>query len=72
MPSSSGYLRSVPQQTQPTGGGSGGNKAFYENDQTIIANYTITTGQNAMTAGPVTINSGVTVTVPSGSTWSVI
>ena len=71
MASSSGYLRSVPQPTQPTGGG-GGTKAFYENDQTIIANYTITTGQNAMTAGPVTINSGVTVTVPSGSTWSVI
>ena len=70
MPSSSGYLRSIPQQTQPTGGA--GNKAFYENDTTVAVNYTITTGQNAMTAGPVTINSGVTVTVPSGSTWSVI
>ena len=70
MPSSSGYLRSVPQTQQPTGGG--GNKAFYENDQTISVDYTIPATSNAMTAGPVTINSGVTITVPSGSTWTVI
>ena len=70
MPSSSGYLRSVPQPQQPTGGG--GNKIFYQNDQTVTQNYTIPTSQNAMTAGPITINSGATVTVPAGSTWTVI
>jgi hypothetical protein len=70
MPSSTGYLRSVPRQTQPTGGA--GNNAFYENDITVAVDYTITTGQNAMTAGPVTINPGVTVTVPSGSYWSIV
>lgn len=53
-----------------TGGGS--NKAFYENDVTITDNYTITTSKNAMTAGPVTINNDVTVTVPDGSSWIVI
>ena len=53
-----------------TGGGT--DKAFFENDQTITTNYTITAGKNAMTAGPVTINSGVTVQVPSGSTWTVV
>jgi hypothetical protein len=53
-----------------TGGGS--DKVFYENDTTITTNYTITTNKNAMTAGPVTINSGITVTVPSGSVWSII
>ena len=53
-----------------TGGGS--NKAFYENDVTITDNYTITTSKNAMTAGPVTINNSVTVTVPDGSSWIVI
>jgi hypothetical protein len=53
-----------------TGGGT--DKAFYENDTTITTNYTITTDKNAMTAGPVTINSGVTVTIPSGSVWSII
>ena len=53
-----------------TGGGS--DAVFIENDQTVTANYTITTNKNAGTFGPVTINSGITVTVPSGSVWSVI
>jgi hypothetical protein len=53
-----------------TGGGT--DKVFYENDITITTSYTIGTSKNAMTAGPVTINSGVTVTVPSGSVWSII
>ena len=45
---------------------------FYENPQTITANYTITTNSNAMAAGPITIASGVSVTIPSGSVWTVI
>ncbi len=45
---------------------------FFENDITVTANYTITTNKNAMSAGPITINSGITVTVPSGSTWTVV
>lgn len=45
---------------------------FYENDQTVTASYTITTNKNAVTAGPVTIQSGVVVTVPSGSYWSIV
>ena len=53
-----------------TGGGS--DKVFYENDQTVTTNYTITTNKNAVTAGPVTVNSGVTVTVPSGSAWVIV
>jgi hypothetical protein len=52
--------------------GNGGNAVFFENDKTVTSNYTITTNRNAMTAGPITINNGVTVTVPSGSVWSVI
>lgn len=44
---------------------------FFENDITVTADYTITTNKNAMTAGPITINSGVTVTVPSGSVWTI-
>lgn len=44
---------------------------IYENNQTIAANYTITSGNSAMSAGPITVNSGVTVTVPSGSRWVV-
>lgn len=52
--------------------GSGANQIFYENDQTVTGNYTITTNKNAITAGPVAINSGVSVTVPSGSYWSIV
>jgi hypothetical protein len=56
------------------GGATGGNmdQIFYQNGQTVTTNYTITAGQNAGTFGPVTVNSGVTVTVPTGSTWSIV
>jgi len=56
------------------GGASGGgpDQVFYENDITVNNDYTITTGRNAMTGGPITIASGVTVTIPSGSTWSIV
>jgi hypothetical protein len=56
--------------TVPTGGGS--NQAFYLNDITITTNYTIPVGKNAGTFGPVTIDSGIVVTVSSGSYWSVV
>ena len=46
--------------------------AIYENATTIAANYTITSSNNAMSAGPITINSGISVTVPSGSSWAII
>lgn len=53
-----------------TGGGT--DEAFFENDQTITTNYTLTANKNAMSTGPVTINSGVTVTVPTGARWVII
>ena len=52
--------------------GAGGNQIFFQNDLTVTASYTIPTGKNAGTFGPVTIDSGVTVTVPTGSVWSVV
>lgn len=45
---------------------------LWENANTISANYTIGTNNNALSAGPITVNSGVTVTVPSGSVWTVV
>lgn len=45
---------------------------MFENATNIVANYNITSGNNAMSAGPITIDSGVTVTVPSGSVWSIV
>ena len=53
-----------------TGGGS--DEIFIENGQTVTTNYTLTTGKNAISAGPITINSGVTVTIPSGQVWTVV
>jgi hypothetical protein len=53
-----------------TGGGS--DDIFIENGQTVTTNYTITTNKNAMSTGPITINSGITVTVPSNSNWVVL
>ena len=45
---------------------------FYENGQAVTADYTITNGQNAGSFGPITINSGVTVTIGTGETWTVV
>jgi len=52
--------------------GAGGNAVFYENDQTVTTSYEITENKNAMSAGPITIDSGAVVTVPSGSTWVIV
>ena len=58
-----------------TGGGATGggvDDVFYENATTVTTNYTITTGKNAMSAGPIEITDGITVTIPDGSTWSIV
>lgn len=47
-------------------------QGLWENSANITSNYTIATGNNAMSAGPITIASGVTVTVPTGSVWTVV
>ena len=47
-------------------------KLFWENDQTMTANYTVTANRNAFTAGPITINAGVTLTIPSGCNYSIL
>ena len=52
--------------------GAAGNYVFNLNDQNVTGDYTIPSGKNAMTAGPIQINDGVTVTVPDGSTWTVV
>jgi len=48
------------------------NNGLFVNSATIATDYTIPVGSNAMSAGPVTVNSGITVTVSSGSVWTVI
>ena len=45
---------------------------FYENSNTINTDYTLATDTNAVTAGPITVNNGITVTISNGSTWTVV
>jgi hypothetical protein len=52
--------------------GNGGDQVFVENGQTITASYQIPASKNASSVGPITINSGVSVTIPSGSRWVVL
>ena len=52
--------------------GAGSDKIFWENGQTVTQSYTITNNYNAMSAGPITINNSVTVTVGDGETWTIV
>jgi len=67
-------LRPVAAALSDISGATGGStdRAFYENDKTITTNYTLSANKNAGTFGPVTVNAGVTVTVPSGSVWTIV
>jgi hypothetical protein len=69
------FPSSFPQakrQLDPDLRGGGRDGVFYENSQTVVMNYELVAGNNAVSAGPVTIQSGVVVTVESGCTWTVV
>jgi hypothetical protein len=65
----SGGLTFNDGSIQTTAAYMGANNCLFENNMTITANYSITAGRSASSVGPITINNGVTVTVPSGSNW---
>lgn len=52
--------------------GAGGDQVFYENEMTVTTSYTLTTNRNAMSTGPITIDAGVTVTIPTGQRWVIL
>lgn len=52
--------------------GAGGDEVFVENAKTVTTNYTLSTNKNAMSVGPITVGSGVTVTIPSGQRWVIL
>lgn len=58
--------------TYPAGRSVVGGEGYTENDIEINVSSTINTGRNAISAGPVSIASGITVTVPTGSVWTVV
>ena len=69
-----GYTSNGMEWTLAAAGatGAGGDKIFWENGQTVTTDYTITNNYNAGTWGPVTINSGVTVTIGTGEYWTIM
>jgi len=52
--------------------GGGADEVLVENGTTITTNYTMSAGKNAMSVGPITINSGAAVTVPTGARWVIL
>jgi len=52
--------------------GPSGNAVFWENDQTVSDDYTITNNKNAGSFGPITVATGKTVTVGAGEVWTVV
>lgn len=54
------------------GGGGGASSTIAEADQVISANYTMGSGKNGVSVGPVTINTGISVTIPTGQAWLIL
>ena len=52
--------------------GAGGDTVFQENQLIVTTSYTLSTGKSAMSVGPITINNGAAVTIPSGHRWVII
>jgi hypothetical protein len=52
--------------------GGGNDTVFFLNANTVTANYTIATGYNALSAGPITINANVSVNISNGANWVVV
>ena len=67
-----GYFDGQLENIQTGASGGAGNPIVFENDRFATVNYTITNGKNGMTAGPFSINAGVTVGVPAGSNWTIV
>jgi hypothetical protein len=60
----------VPFAAGARGGGT--DQIFYENGQEVTTDYEISASANAMSAGPIEIQVGATVTVPAGSVWTIV
>ena len=71
LPAISGANLTNLPPSAPVGGAST-NTVFFENDVAVAVNYQITSSKNAMSAGPIAINAGIAVSVPSGSSWTIV
>jgi pectate lyase len=67
-----GYSGSSWSQVGGGATGGGGDTVFVENSVVVTTSYTLSAGKNAESVGPITINSGATVTIPSDQRWVVL
>jgi hypothetical protein len=67
-----GYANGAWGQLGAGATGGGADNVFVENSLTVTTDYTITAGKSASSTGDITINSGVTITIPSGSRWVIL
>ena len=66
------YYSTIWSQIGGGATGGGNDQVFVENSLVVSANYVFPTGKNASSVGPITINSGVSVTIPSTQRWVVL
>jgi len=72
VPGPNGYVvTSDGTQWYSAPGGGGASSIIAESSQVISSNYTLSAGKNGMSLGSVTINTGVTVTIPTGQRWRI-
>jgi len=67
-----GYQGGVWGQLGGGATGGGGDQVFVQNSTIVTTNYTFPAGKNAESVGPIQINSGVTVSIPSGQRWVIL
>ena len=70
--SQSGKFLTTDGSSASWGSAGAADSVFWENAQTVSSDYTITASTNALTLGNLIINSGITVTVPSGARWYIL
>ena len=67
-----GYIASAWGSVGGGATGAGGDTVFQENQLIVTTSYTLTTGKSAMSVGPITLNSGVVVSIPSSYRWVIL
>ena len=70
---SGGASGAITWSAAAAGATGGGSDAWaLEHDNTITTTYTIATGKNVISAGPITVNAAATITVPASSVWAIV
>lgn len=57
---------------KPNSGGAPQNQFMKEHDATVTGDYTLEAGRNGVSAGPITVEDGVTITIEDGARWVIV